>query len=130
MSSRGRATGRSAWTSTARAGTGRDSTRRRRTARSCSPSPATTPPRSRPAGPRWNGRGRGAETENGPIVLALPRDCSARLETGPLTGPLDVHVPLPVTLGDDEPTLRRFVTTLGSGGPPVRVVTTNGPVSI
>jgi hypothetical protein len=81
-------------------------------------------------GPRWNGKGLDAETENGPIVLAIPRDYSARLETGTLTGPLDVHVPLTVTLGDDEPTLRRFVTTLGSGGPPVRVVTTNGPVSI
>ena len=80
------------------------------------------------AGSRWTGDGLDAETGNGPVTLTLPENYSAELETGTVHGPFSTDVPLTVTrFGRNE---RRIRTTLGNGGPKVRVVTTNGPVSI
>jgi hypothetical protein len=80
-------------------------------------------------GVRWNGAGLNAETRNGPVQLAIPEDYNARLETGTVNGPMQSDFPLTVTLGGRE-SWRRLATTLGSGGPLVRVVTTNGPVTL
>ena len=80
------------------------------------------------SGTRWEGAGLDAETRNGPVSLALPEGYNARLETGTVHGPFTSDVPLEVTLRGR---MGGPVTaTLGSGGPPIRVVTTNGPVSI
>jgi DUF4097 and DUF4098 domain-containing protein YvlB len=79
-------------------------------------------------GSRWQGTGLDAETRNGPVTLEIPEGYSAQLETGTVNGPLDVSFPLTVTLQGRYPKLLR--TTLGDGGPPVKVVTTNGPASI
>ena len=68
------------------------------------------------------------ETVNGPVTLEVPADYSAKLETGTVHGPIDVDFPLTVTLGSGR--MRRFNATLGSGGPTVRVVTTNGPSAV
>jgi DUF4097 and DUF4098 domain-containing protein YvlB len=80
------------------------------------------------SGSRWNGAGLDAETRNGPVTMQLPDGYSAQLEAGTVNGPFSTRIPLTVQ-GD----LRRgghVRTTLGSGGAPVRVMTTNGPVTI
>lgn len=80
------------------------------------------------AGTRWDGAGLDAETHNGPASLAIPEGYSARLETGTVNGPMQVDIPITVQgrLGR----MTRLTTTLGSGGAPVRVVTTNGPLAV
>ena len=77
-------------------------------------------------GDRWDGAGLDAETTNGGIELYVPEGYSAELETGTVNGGIDIDFPVTVQgrIG------RRLRTTLGSGGPLVRVVTTNGGVSI
>jgi len=74
-------------------------------------------------GARWQGAGLDASTQNGPVDFELPANYSALIETGTINGPKTI---------DYELHLRRLGhghinTTLGSGGPPVRVVTDNGP---
>lgn len=80
------------------------------------------------AGSRWEGAGLNAYTVNGPVDLRLPEGYSAQLTTGTLNGPMTTDIPLTVTLRGS--TVRQIETTLGQGGPPVRVVTTNGPLQI
>jgi hypothetical protein len=77
------------------------------------------------AGSRWDGAGLDAEAENGPLNLVLPADYSARFQTGTIYGPWGMDYPI----GSNH---RRgwITTTLGKGGPPVRVVTHNGPFQI
>jgi hypothetical protein len=79
-------------------------------------------------GSRWQGAGLDAETQNGPIQLEIPQNYNAALETGTINGPMETDFPVTVTLSGK--TWKRFSTQLGSGGPPVRVVTTNGPVAL
>lgn len=76
----------------------------------------------------WEGAGLDAETTNGPVRLAIPVDYSARLEFGTVNGPMTVAFPLTVTIQGRVG--RRVTTSLGTGGAPVRAVTTNGPVEI
>jgi DUF4097 and DUF4098 domain-containing protein YvlB len=80
------------------------------------------------SGSRWDGAGMDAETRNGPLTLEVPEDYSAALETGTVRGPLSVGFPITVTLSGRR--TDRISTTLGSGGAPVRVVTTNGPATV
>ncbi|MDQ3696567.1 MAG: DUF4097 family beta strand repeat-containing protein [Gemmatimonadota bacterium] len=77
-------------------------------------------------GTRWDGEGLDAETQNGPLVLDVPDDYNAQLETGTVNGPMTIDFPITVSgrLG------RRISTQLGEGGRPVRAVTTNGPVIV
>src|SRR5438874_4823737 len=77
-------------------------------------------------GDRWRGAGLDLRTTNGPVNLEIPDGYSARLETGTVNGPM--HIDFPVTL---QGVIGRHITTqLGGGGPPIRAVTTNGPVEI
>jgi hypothetical protein len=79
-------------------------------------------------GTRWEGTGLDAETQNGPADLRIPENYNAKIEFGTVNGPMDVGFPLTVTLSGR---IRdRISTTLGSGGPLIRVVTTNGPMSV
>jgi DUF4097 and DUF4098 domain-containing protein YvlB len=80
------------------------------------------------AGSKWDGAGLDAETVNGPVSLRIPRDYSARLETGTVNGPFDLESPMTVTFQGRH--FSRITSVLGSGGAPVRAVTTNGPVDI
>jgi hypothetical protein len=80
------------------------------------------------AGSRWDGAGLDAETTNGPVSLAIPDTYSAQLEFGTVNGPMTIGFPLTVTIQGRVG--RRISTRLGSGGAPIRVVTTNGPVEI
>lgn len=79
-------------------------------------------------GTHWDGAGLDAESVNGPAELVLPDGYSARLETGTVNGPMSVDFPMTVTIQGR--ISHRISTTLGDGGPMVRVVTTNGPMSI
>jgi len=79
-------------------------------------------------GERWDGAGLDAETTNGPVHLAIPEGYAAELELGTVNGPMSVAFPLTMTVQGRIG--RRITTTLGAGGAPVRVVTTNGPVEI
>ncbi len=79
-------------------------------------------------GTSWEGKGLDAESVNGPVELRLPEGYNAELETGTVNGPMTLGMPLTVTLSGR--VRDRIHTTLGKGGAPVRVVTTNGPITI
>lgn len=78
-------------------------------------------------GTKWEGTGLDASTQNGPVQLSIPKNYSAELETGTHNGPMNFRIPITVH-GRINP--RRITTTLGSGGPKIRVVTHNGPVVV
>lgn len=80
-------------------------------------------------GSRWEGDGIDVETSNGGVTLAIPDGYNAALDASTTNGGLRVDFPVTVqgTLSGRRNTLS---TTLGSGGPEVRVRTTNGGVKI
>jgi hypothetical protein len=79
-------------------------------------------------GSRWTGTGLDVETVNGPVSLRIPRDYSAELETGTVNGPMNLDLDQPILVRGR--ITRRIQTRLGEGGAPVRVITTNGPVTL
>ncbi len=79
-------------------------------------------------GSRWEGTGLNAETQNGPADLRIPANYNAKIEFGTVNGPMDVGFPMTVTINGR--VKDRISTTLGNGGPPIRVVTTNGPMTV
>ena len=78
------------------------------------------------SGDRWDGAGLDVETHNGGIKMTVPDGYSASLETGTVNGRVNVDFPMTV----QGRISRQLTTTLGSGGPRIRVMTTNGGVSI
>jgi DUF4097 and DUF4098 domain-containing protein YvlB len=78
------------------------------------------------SGSSWRGRGLDLRTTNGGVSLTIPRAYNARLETGTTNGGMNIDFPITVQgmIG------KRIQTQLGSGGPVVRVVTTNGGVRV
>jgi hypothetical protein len=78
-------------------------------------------------GSKWDGSGLDAETENGPVELTLPASYAAHLETGTVNGPMSIGFPITVT---GRLNVKRLSTDVNGGGPTVRVVTTNGPVTV
>jgi len=79
-------------------------------------------------GSRWEGAGLDAETRNGPASLRIPESYNAKIEFGTVNGPMSIGFPLTVTLSGR--VTDRISTTLGDGGAPIRVVTTNGPMIV
>ena len=80
------------------------------------------------AGARWEGAGLDAATQNGPADLRIPEDYNANLDFGTVNGPMSVGFPLTVTVNGR---IRDHISaTLGSGGAPIHVVTTNGPMTV
>lgn len=77
-------------------------------------------------GERWSGSGLDVRTTNGGVTLTMPERYNARLETGTVNGGMQIDFPITVqgSIG------RRIETTLGTGGSPIRVTTTNGGVRI
>ena len=77
-------------------------------------------------GSSWQGTGLEVETTNGGVHLSIPAQYNAHLETGTTNGSVNIDFPVTVqgTFG------RSFSTDLGSGGPPLRVRTSNGGVRI
>jgi DUF4097 and DUF4098 domain-containing protein YvlB len=81
------------------------------------------------SGSAWNGRGLNAQTTNGSIHLNMPDNYGAQIEVATVNG--KVRSDFPITMGGDVGNATRNVSiTLGSGGPPVEVKTTNGSVHI
>ncbi len=78
------------------------------------------------SGARWEGAGLDVETTNGGVTLTLPRDYSAALEVSTVNGGLRSDIP--VTLPEGR--RRDIRTTLGSGGPLIKVRTVNGGVRL
>lgn len=78
------------------------------------------------SGTTWQGEGLDLQTTNGGATVYVPRGYNAQLETGTTNGGMQVDFPITVRGSLN----RRIATQLGSGGPFVRVVTTNGGVHI
>jgi len=77
-------------------------------------------------GARWDGETLDVKTTNGGIVVSVPDNYSAHLETGTVNGHLSVDFPVTV----QGRITRELAVNLGSGGPTVRATTTNGGVKI
>jgi hypothetical protein len=77
-------------------------------------------------GKTWEGDSFDVRTTNGGVRLRVPSDYSARLEASTTNG--GVHIDFPVTVQGRIG--REISTTLGAGGPLVRVGTTNGGVHV
>jgi len=78
------------------------------------------------AGDRWDGETLDVRTTNGGIVMSVPENYSAHLETGTVNGSLSIDFPVTV----QGRITREIAVNLGSGGPTVRAMTTNGGVRI
>ena len=80
------------------------------------------------SGDRWDGVGLDVETANGGVNLHIPDGYNAELTTRTVNGGFRSDVPMTIQ-GELSPR-RGIQTTLGSGGPPVSVRTTNGGLRI
>jgi hypothetical protein len=79
------------------------------------------------SGTQWQGEGLDLHTTNGGLHLSIPEGYNARLETGTVNGGVRSDVPM-TTHG--RYTGGRIETSLGSGGPLIRVETTNGGLRV
>jgi hypothetical protein len=80
------------------------------------------------SGSRWDGEGLDVETSNGGVTVDIPENYNAEFETRTVNGGLNID--FPITVQGELTSRRGITTTLGSGGPPVRVRTTNGGVRV
>ena len=78
------------------------------------------------AGDRWDGETLDVSTTNGGVIMSVPENYSAHLETGTVNGGIEVDFPVTV----QGPINRQLAVNLGSGGPTVKATTTNGGVRI
>lgn len=79
-------------------------------------------------GTRWEGAGLDVETSNGGVNLSIPEGYNAELTTRTVNGGFRSEFPMTIQ-GELNPR-RGISTTLGAGGAPVRVRTTNGGLRI
>ena len=79
-------------------------------------------------GARWDGAGLDVETTNGGVTLSIPDGYNADLTTRTVNG--GFRTELPITVQGELTPRQGLSTTLGSGGAPVRVRTTNGGLRI
>ena len=80
------------------------------------------------SGDRWDGEGIDVETSNGGVTLAIPQNYNAELEARTVNGGMNID--FPITIQGELSSRRGITTTLGSGGPTVRVRTNNGGLKI
>jgi len=78
------------------------------------------------AGDRWEGETLDVKTTNGGIVMSIPENYSAAIQTGTVNGSLNVDFPVTV----QGRITKELSFNLGSGGATVRAMTTNGGVRI
>lgn len=78
------------------------------------------------SGTRWDGNELNVSTTNGGVSMTVPENYSARLEASTVNGRINADIPM----GTEKKIERNVSVNLGSGGPLVRAVTTNGGVSI
>ena len=77
-------------------------------------------------GDRWEGEEMDVKTTNGGISMSVPENYSAHLETGTVNGNLNIDFPVTV----QGRITRELAVNLGSGGPTIRAMTTNGGVRV
>jgi DUF4097 and DUF4098 domain-containing protein YvlB len=77
-------------------------------------------------GATWLGEGLDVETSNGGVRLRIPEQYSARLDAGTVNGGISVDFPVTLQGRID----REISTSLGAGGPLLRVRTHNGGVKV
>jgi hypothetical protein len=78
------------------------------------------------AGPRWDGQGIDVETQNGGVHLAVPATFAAHIETSTVNGGMKSDFSEMIS----DRRQRQISADINGGGPTVRVVTTNGGVTI
>ena len=78
------------------------------------------------SGDRWDGEALDVSTTNGGVVMSVPENYSARVETGTVNG--SVNVDFPVTVQGK--ISKQVALDLGSGGAMVKAMTTNGGVRL
>ena len=78
------------------------------------------------AGDRWDGETMDVSTTNGGVIMSVPENYSAHVETGTVNG--GVNTEFPVTVQGR--ITRQLALNLGSGGATVRAMTTNGGVHL
>lgn len=79
-------------------------------------------------GTQWEGSGLDVQTSNGGVTVSIPDNYNADFSTRTVNGGFRSDYPL--TLQGELSPSRGIMTTLGSGGPPVSVRTTNGGVRL
>jgi hypothetical protein len=77
-------------------------------------------------GDRWDGETLDVSTTNGGVVMSVPENYSAHLETGTVNG--SVSVDFPVTVQGR--LSKQIALNLGSGGATIKAMTTNGGVRL
>jgi hypothetical protein len=82
------------------------------------------------SGNRWDGEALNVQTTNGGVNLIMPDNYSAHLETSTVNGNVSSDFPLNVPLSERGRMPKDISVDLGSGGPTVRAVTTNGGVRV
>ena len=78
------------------------------------------------SGDRWDGETLDVSTTNGGVVMSVPENYSAHLQTGTVNG--SVSVDFPVTVQGR--LTKQIALNLGSGGAPIKAMTTNGGVRL
>lgn len=79
------------------------------------------------SGDRWEGETLDVKTTNGGIVLSIPENYSANLQTGTVNGGIIVDFPVDLPEGKRN---KQIAVNLGSGGATVKATTTNGGVRV
>ncbi|MEO6238491.1 MAG: DUF4097 family beta strand repeat-containing protein [Vicinamibacterales bacterium] len=79
-------------------------------------------------GARWDGAGLDVETTNGGVTLSIPDGYNVDLTTRTVNG--GFRTEMPITVQGELTSRQGISTTLGAGGAPVRVRTTNGGLKI
>jgi DUF4097 and DUF4098 domain-containing protein YvlB len=78
------------------------------------------------AGDRWEGEELDVKTTNGGVVMTVPDNYSAHLETGTVNGNVSVDFPVAV----QGRISKELSVNLGAGGATIRALTTNGGVRL
>jgi DUF4097 and DUF4098 domain-containing protein YvlB len=77
-------------------------------------------------GDRWDGETLDVSTTNGGVIMSVPENYSAHLETGTVNGSISVDFPVTVQGRIN----KELAVNLGAGGATVKAMTTNGGVRI
>ena len=76
------------------------------------------------SGDRWEGESLDVSTTNGGVIMSVPENYSAHLETGTTNGSVNVDFPVNV----QGRLTKQVALDLGSGGATIKAMTTNGGV--
>lgn len=78
------------------------------------------------SGDRWEGETLDVSTTNGGVIMSVPENYSANLQTGTVNGSVNVDFPVTVQGRIN----KQIAVNLGSGGATVKAMTTNGGVHL